>query len=161
MKRTMVPWNEAFRPFGLMPREMEQWMNDVFKRNGGGQNALARYEPTVSIAETEAAYEFAVDVPGIKPEEVKVEFHDGALTISGERKEEKEEKGKTFHRMETTFGSFQRTFALPGVVDDAKITAVAANGVLKVTLPKSQKVKPKLIQVTGGAKEAQQVNPSL
>lgn len=161
MARTMVPWNESFRPFGLMTREMEQWMNEVFNRNGWGQNALTKYEPTVNIAETDGAYEFSVDVPGIKPEEVKVEFHDGALTISGERKEEKEEKGKTFHRVETTFGSFQRTFALPGVVDDAKITAVAANGVLKVTLPKSQKVKPKLIQVTGGAKEAQQVNPAL
>lgn len=161
MRRTLVPWNETFRPFGLTTRDMDQMMNEFFGRTGGGQNALTRFEPVVNIAETEAGYEFAIDVPGIKPEEVKVEYHDGQLTISGERKEEKEEKGKTFHRTETTYGSFQRAFALPGVVDEAKITAQAVNGVLKVMLPKSQKVKPKVIQVTGGAKEAQQVNPAI
>lgn len=161
MKRTMVPWNETLRPFGLMTRDMEQWMNDLFNRNGWGQAALAKFEPTVNIAETNEAYELAVDVPGVKPEEVKVEYHDGALTISGERKEEKEEQGKTFHRTETTYGAFHRTFAMPGTIDEAKITANVANGVLKVMLPKSQKVKPKQIPVTGAAKEVQQVNPAM
>jgi HSP20 family protein len=156
----MVPWTDAFRPFSLMNRDMAQLMDDFFGKNGG-QNAMSRFEPEVNIAETNDGYEFSIDVPGIKPEDVKVEFHDGQLTISGERKEEKEEKGKTFHRTETTYGSFQRSFALPGMVDDAKITAQAAHGVLKVTVPKSQKVKPRVIQVTGGAKEAQQVNPAL
>jgi HSP20 family protein len=160
MKRSMVPWTDAFRPFGLMNRDMGQLMDDFFGKSWG-QNGLTRFEPEVNIAETEAGYEFSIDVPGIKPEDVKVEYHDGRLTISGERKEEKEEKGKAFHRTETTYGSFQRSFALPGVVDDAKITAQTAHGVLKVMLPKSQKVKPRVIQVTGGAKEAQQVNPAM
>lgn len=161
MRRTMIPWNETFRPLGLMTRDMEQFMSELLSRSGWGQNGLPKFEPVVNIAETEAAYEFSVDVPGIKPEEVKVEYHDGNLMISGERKEEKEEKAKTFHRVETSFGSFQRTFALPGAVEEAKITATVADGVLKVTLPKSQKVKPKQIQVTGGAKGAHQVNPTL
>jgi HSP20 family protein len=161
MKRTIVPWNEAFRPFGLTNRDMDQMLQGFFCRTGWGQDALAKFEPEVNIAETETGYEFSIDVPGIKPEDVKVEYHEGQLTISGERKEEKEEKGKTFHRMETTYGSFQRTFALPGVVDEAKISAHAANGVLKVTLPKSQKVKPRVIQVAGGVKEPQPVNPAI
>jgi HSP20 family protein len=161
MKRTIVPWNEAFRPFGLTNRDMDQMLQGFFGRTGWGQDALAKFEPEVNIAETETGYEFSIDVPGIKPEDVKVEYHEGQLTISGERKEEKEEKGKTFHRMETTYGSFQRTFALPGVVDEAKISAHAANGVLKVTLPKSQKVKPRVIQVAGGVKEPQPVNPAI
>lgn len=160
MRRTMVPFTDAFRPFGLMNRDMGQLMEDFFGKNWG-QTTLTRFEPEVNIAETETGYEFSIDVPGIRPEEVKVEYHDGQLTISGERKEEKEEKGKTYHRTETTYGSFQRTFALPGVVEEAKITAQAANGVLKVVLPKSQKVKPKVIPVTGGAKETQQVNPAM
>lgn len=160
MRRTMVPWTDAFRPFSLVNRDMGQLMDDFLGKNWG-HSALARFEPEVNIAETEAGYEFSIDVPGIKPEEVKVEFHNGQLTISGERKEEKEEKGKTYHRTETTYGSFQRTFALPGMVDEVKISAQAANGVLKVMVPKSQKVKPRVIQVTGGAKESQQVNPAM
>lgn len=161
MRRTMVPWNEAFRPFGLMPRDMEQMMNEFFGRGTSSTSGLTKFTPEVNIAETESAYEFSIDVPGMKPEEVKVEFHDGQLTISGERKEEKEEKGKTYHRTETTYGSFQRSFTLPGAVDEAKIAAIASHGVLKVTLPKSLKVKPRVIQVTGDAKEAKQVNPAL
>jgi HSP20 family protein len=161
MRRTIVPWNEAFRPFGLVTRDMEQMMNEFFGRAHTSQNGLSNFTPEVNIAETDNAYEFSIDVPGIKPEDVKVEFHDGQLTISGERKEEREEKGKTFHRTETTYGSFQRSFTLPGVVDDAKIAAIASHGVLKVTLPKSMKVKPRVIQVTGDAKEAKQVNPAL
>ncbi len=161
MRRTMVPWNEAFRPFGIVTRDMEQMMNEFFGRNAATQNGLAHYTPEVNIAETDNGYEFSIDVPGIRPEDVKVEYHDGQLTISGERKEEKEEKGKTFHRTETTYGSFQRSFTLPGAIDDAKIAAVAAHGVLTVTLPKSQKVKPKVIQVTGDTKEVKQVNPAL
>jgi HSP20 family protein len=160
MRRSMVPWTDAFRPFGMMTRDMGQMMEDFIGKNWG-QNGLTKFEPEVNIAETEAGYEFSIDVPGIKPEDVKVEYHDGQLTISGERREENEEKGKTFHRTETTYGSFQRSFALPGVVDDAKITAQVEHGVLKVQLPKSQKVKPKVIQVTGSAKEAQRVNPAV
>jgi HSP20 family protein len=160
MKRTMVPFGGSLRPFSMMARDMEQMLNEFFNRDGWGQNALSNFEPQVNIAETSDGYEFSVDVPGINPEDVKVEYYDGQLTISGERKEEKEEKGKTYHRVETSYGSFHRSFALPGAVDEGKITANVVNGVLKVTLPKSQKVKPKLIPVTG-AKEAEQVSPAL
>lgn len=161
MRRTMVPWNEEFRPLGLMTRDMDRMLEEFLGRKPWGQNTLAKFEPEVNIAETEAGYEFSIDVPGIKPDEVKVEYHDGQLTISGERKDEKDEKGKTFHRVETTYGSFVRTFALPGVVDEAKIAAHAANGVLKVTLPKSQKVKPRVIPIASAAKESQEVKPAL
>jgi len=85
----------------------------------------------------------------MKPEDVKVEIRDGALWIVGEKKEEKEEKGKTFHRIERRSGMFRRAFQLPTEVAEDKVDAHFADGVLKITLPKTEKVAPKQIHVKG------------
>jgi HSP20 family protein len=99
------------------------------------------------VAETDAALEVTVELPGMKPDDFKVEVHNGNLWITGEKKEEKEEKGKTFHRYERHFGAFRRIVPLPTTVKAEKVDAIYRDGVLKVALPKTEEVKPKAIPV--------------
>ena len=98
------------------------------------------------MAETDGAYEVTVDLPGMNPKEVKIEYHDGSLVIAGERKEEKESKEKTFHRVERYVGSFRRVIAFPGV-EESKIDANYKEGVLTIILPKSERKNAKQIKV--------------
>jgi len=83
----------------------------------------------------------------MKKEEIKINVHEDVLSISGERKYEKEEKGKKYHRVERAYGSFVRSFTLPEDADASKINAEYKEGVLKLRLPKSEKAKPKAIEV--------------
>jgi HSP20 family protein len=99
------------------------------------------------MTESEKAVEVTVELPGLKPEEVKVELREGMLWITGEKKEEKEEKGKTFHRIERRAGAFRRVFELPMKVEEGKVEAKFNEGVLKITLPKVEEVAPKKIEI--------------
>src|SRR6185295_19542829 len=105
-----------------------------------------KFLPEANIVETDKAIEVTVELPGIKPEEVKVEIKENALWITGEKKEEKEEKGKTFHRVERRVGMFRRVFQLPVEVMEEKVDAKFEEGVLKITLPKAERVAPKRIE---------------
>ena len=107
----------------------------------------ADWTPTVDISETEAEYAIKAELPEVKKEDVKVTVEDGVLTIQGERKQEKEEKGKKYHRIERSYGRFVRSFTLPDTVDEGKVRAEYADGVLNLHLPKSEKAKPKQIDV--------------
>jgi len=111
-----------------------------------------RFVPTANLVETENEFEVTLDLPGLKPEEVNVELREGALWITGERKEETEEKGKTFHRMERRYGAFRRVIPLPAAVEEEKVAAEFHHGVLTVKLPKCEEVKPKHIEVKAEAK---------
>lgn len=97
--------------------------------------------PKMDVAETESAYEVTADLPGVEDKDVEVAVSEGVLRIKGERKSEKEEKKKNYHRIERSFGRFERAFALPEGVDQDKIAATFRQGVLHVTLPKSAKAK--------------------
>ena len=112
-----------------------------------------KYVPTLDVSETPEAFLISVDLPGVEPEDVKVEMHDGSLTISGERQTVKEEKDKNYHRVERTSGSFYRAIALPTEVDLDKIDANYDNGVLHIQLPKVAKQQPKKIQIKTGKNE--------
>jgi HSP20 family protein len=124
---------------------METLMERFFGEGDGW--GLKEFTPEINLAETDNGYEMTVDLPGMKPEEVTVELKNGGLWISGERKEEKEEKGMTWHRVERRSGEFRRWIQLPGVVDEKKIEASFHDGVLKVTVPKTEEVKPKRIPI--------------
>jgi HSP20 family protein len=126
---------------------MENLMERFFRPEEGWFPAVTEFAPKADLAETDAAYELTVDLPGIKPEDVNVEIRDGGLWISGTRKEEKEEKGKTFHRLERSYGEFRRLIPLAGGVDADKVEAEYKDGVLKVTVPKTEAAKPKHITV--------------
>jgi HSP20 family protein len=122
-------------------------MTEVFGPEPGIFGREGKFLPEADIVETEKAVEVAVELPGMKPEEVKVEIKEGKLWIVGEKQTEKEEKGRTFHRMERRSGMFRRVFELPTEVVEDKVDARFAEGVLKTTLPKAEKAAPKQIEV--------------
>jgi len=110
--------------------------------------AVADWMPSVDISETDTEYLVKGEIPGVKKEDVKVTIQDGMLTIQGERKQEKEEKDKKFHRVECCYGSFVRSFRMPDDADENSVKAEFKDGMLNVTLAKSEKAKPKQISVS-------------
>jgi HSP20 family protein len=130
---------------------MEAEMDDLFGRvaseDGGWMPRVMAFTPKVDVVETENEVEVTVDLPGMKREEVEVEVRNGDLWISGKRTEEKEEKEKTYHRVERRYGEFRRVLALPAEIDGDKVTAKYDNGILKVTAPKVEAAKAKRIEV--------------
>jgi HSP20 family protein len=109
--------------------------------------ASGDWSPRVDIAETDNEFIIKAEVPEIKKEDVKVTVDNGVLTIRGERKQEKEEKNKKFHRIERYYGGFSRTFTLPNNVDETKIEASFKDGMLNLQIPKVEEAKPKAIEV--------------
>jgi HSP20 family protein len=148
MFRALTPW-AARKPRTLdLLREWEPFeMFERFLDEGNGWGVGDRYAPPVNLAETPEEFEVTVELPGMKPEDVKVEMKEGRLYISGEKKEEREEKGKTFHRLERVHGEFHRVLSLPANVDEGKVKAMFENGVLKVNIAKTEEAKPKSIPV--------------
>lgn len=146
---SIVQWD----PFREL-EEMSNRLNRLFGRSlparaGDDKNAMTMIDwaPSVDIAETPEEYQIKAELPEVKKEDVKVSVDNGVLRIEGERKQEKEEKGKKWHRVERSYGSFMRTFTVPDNADSAKIAAEFKNGVLSVHLPKSASAKPKSVEV--------------
>ena len=108
---------------------------------------VSQWTPLVDIIEDNNEYLVKAELPELKKEEVKVSVENGELTISGERKCEKEEKNRKFHRIERSYGSFLRSFTLPESVSGDKVTAEFKDGLLMVHLPKDERAKPKTIEV--------------
>jgi len=122
----MRPWSDSGK--GLY-REMESWM------------------PKVDISETDKEFEISVDVPGVKPEDVKVEVAGDNLVISGKSEEKTEDMGKTWHRIERKAGSFYREFELPKTADPERIEASIKNGILGVKLMKKPGAESRIIEI--------------
>lgn len=134
----------------LLQRGMDRWFNQAVSRFWGdeGLETTSTFVPPVDIRETEDAIEFTAEVPGFERDQIDIRVDQGNLVLSGERKFDQETKEENFHRIERSYGKFQRTFALPSSVDAEKIKATLKNGVLHVTLPKSEKAKPRQIPVS-------------
>jgi HSP20 family protein len=103
---------------------------------------LADWTPSVDIGENDKEYVVKAELPEVKKDDIKVNVDDGTLTISGERKVEKEEKGTKFHRVERAYGSFERSFTMPDDTESDKITSEYKDGILTVHLPKNPVAKP-------------------
>jgi HSP20 family protein len=114
-----------------------------------GKDALTAFDwaPSVDIAETPTEFQIHAELPDVKKDEVKVSIDDHVLRISGQRRQDNEQKDKKYHRVERSYGSFVRTFSLPDNVDGARVKADFKDGVLSVSLPKTDKPKPKSIEV--------------
>lgn len=150
MLRHMVPSRERLTaPLTRLEEEMGGLLNRFFAPEEGWWLGKAEFMPHTNVAETEGAFEVTVELPGMKPEEVTVEMKEGRLWIAGEKKDEKEEKGKTFHRIERHYGEFRRVIPLHVPVEEEKIEAKFVDGVLHVTVPKAAKMLPKRIKVSG------------
>jgi HSP20 family protein len=143
----LTPWAARIPRLVDFETDFPKWMREVLTPEVGIFGHEGKFQPEADMVETERAIEVTVELPGMTPEEVKVEIREGDLWITGEKKEEKEEKGKTFHRMERRAGMFRRVLPLPVEVMEDKVEARFAEGVLKITLPKAEKVAPKKIEV--------------
>lgn len=134
---------------------------DRFAGQGSGE-MLAAWAPVVDVQETADDITVHAELPGINPEDVNVTVQNGVLSITGEKREEREEgKASTsFHMLERRYGRFERSFALPRSVEADKVKAQFQNGVLTVRLPKSEEAKPRRIQIEGsnGEPRKQQVS---
>jgi len=145
----LVKW-DPFRELEDVSNRLNRIFGQSLARSESGQNmlAVADWAPSVDISETDSAYLIKGEIPGVKKEDVKVTIQDGMLTIQGERRQEKEEKGKKFHRIECSYGSFARSFRVPSDADESSVKAEFKDGMLNVTLAKSEKAKPKSINVS-------------
>jgi len=142
---SLVKWD----PWREMEDMFDRYTRAVGGPRGGGQEVVATgdWSPRVDISETDDSFVIKAEVPDVKKDDVKVTVDNGILTVSGERKQEKEEKGKKFHRVERYYGSFARSFTLPDNVDETKVKATFKDGMLTLTLPKTEEPKPKAIEV--------------
>jgi HSP20 family protein len=112
-----------------------------------GVAVTSAWLPPTDIFENADGINIMVELPGLKPEDVKLTLENHTLTIRGEKKQTAEEKTTTVHRYERSYGSFERSFSLPTSVDADKVSAAFENGVLTITLPKAERAKPKEITV--------------
>lgn len=142
----IVKWT-PFRELEDIQTRLNRLFNETPARREGDGFFFTDWTPAVDVQETEKEYLIKAELPDLKKEDVKVEVVDGMLTIEGERRQEKEEKGKRFHRMEREYGRFMRQFALPNEVEAAKVQADFKDGMLNVHLPKTAEAKPKSVEV--------------
>lgn len=149
---TLTRW-DPFRELDELQKRLSVLFGRApVKTNGEQQEALTvtEWAPLVDIVEDDTQYVITAELPGLEKEKIKVGVQDDVLTISGERKYEKEEKDKKFHRIERAHGSFSRSFTIPANSDGDTVSAEFKDGILQVHLPKTETVKPKQIEVAVG-----------
>jgi HSP20 family protein len=132
--------------------EMSDRLNRMVARPAtktSGKEALtvADWMPTVDISETAGEYVIQAELPEVKKDDVKVTLEEGVLTIQGQRRQEKDEKTTKYHRIERSYGTFVRSFSLPDQVNEGGVKAEFKDGVLNLHIPKSEKAKPRAIEV--------------
>jgi HSP20 family protein len=145
--RPEVQWN-PFRQLTTLRDEIDRLFENPLSGFGEmTQPFMSGWMPAVDLFEDKDNFTVNVELPGMKKEDIEVSVHEGVLTISGERKEEKEHKEAESYRAERFFGRFHRTVSLPVAVNAEKVAAAYKDGILTVTLPKSEEAKPKQIPV--------------
>lgn len=150
--RDLIPWRkhdketgEAARPLASLRHEMDRLFDDFFHgfdREPFGEFGLPgrAFTPKVNVSEDDAQVKVTAELPGVTEKEIEVTLAQNTLTLKGEKKEEHEEKDedKSYHRVERRYGSFVRTVPLPTEIDEGKVDATFKDGVLTVTLPKTE-----------------------
>jgi HSP20 family protein len=145
---SIVRWDPFKEMEDLQARLSGLFTLPTLRRSEDKEKLIASdWSPLVDIVEDDKEYLIKTDLPDVKKEDVKVTVEKGVLTISGERRHEKEEDNKRFHRIERSYGSFLRSFVLPDDADEGKVLAEFKDGVLRVRLPKHEKAQSKLIDV--------------
>ena len=124
-----------------------QLFQDTISRILSDENQVRPWSPAVDILETENELIFKVDAAGVSLKDIDIQLENGTLTLKGERKFEKDDKVKGYHRIERSYGAFARSFTLPDTVNAENVHADYAQGMLTVTLPKQERAKPRSIMV--------------
>ncbi|MGZ4334912.1 MAG: Hsp20/alpha crystallin family protein [Gaiellaceae bacterium] len=140
---TLVRW-DPLRDAAVMHTELSRLMNGLFE--GSGRETQA-WVPTLDVWETDDAVHYAFDLPGIPKDKIAIEVEDGALTVSATREREQKVEGDRFQRFERRYGSFSRTVGLPQGISEEEIKARYEHGVLEISVPKPEQVKPKRIEI--------------
>lgn len=150
-----TPGSRQMRPFFRPFETLRQEFDDLFGRlatDWDGKWLTSEFKAACDLSETADAYQIRMDIPGIKPDDITVQVTGDTVHVSGERKEEKEEKGKTYHRVERRSGKFSEIVTLPGAVKDENVQAEFHDGVLTVTLPKTEASKTRTVKVKANGK---------
>lgn len=140
---TLVRYNQPGN--GLLSRNFSDIMDEFF--NDVASNRRDSFTPGIDISETDNQFQVSVELPGMNKEDIDINLDNGRLTISGERTFKNEEKEKTYHRVETRYGSFTRSFQLPDNIDEESISAAYENGLLNITIDKSEDKVKKQIKI--------------
>jgi HSP20 family protein len=134
-------------PLESIREEMQELISRTFGEEGELWS-VDRISPSLDLAETDNVLEVRMDIPGMEAKDIDIEVNANVLTVSGERKEEREEKGKTYHRVERRVGAFSRAVTLPCPVKEDAVDAQYKNGILTIKLPKTEEAKARKITVT-------------
>jgi HSP20 family protein len=148
--RNMIRWQPINRPATWntgVDRLFNEFMGRTFREMDSETASCGSWSPAVNILESEEGIVITADLPGLKAEDVEVTVDNGVLTIKGERTLEEAAEGETYHRVERSYGSFERSFSIPNSVDPKKIEARFVNGEMTVTLPKRDESKPRSVKV--------------
>jgi HSP20 family protein len=149
MMNALTRWNQL-KELEALQHGLNSLINRPPVHRPEGQEepmAVAEWAPLVDISEDDKEYLIKAELPEVKKEDVRVTAEEGTLTIMGERKFEKEEKSRKYHRVERAYGSFGRSFSLPDDASPAKVSAEFKDGVLTVHLAKDEKAKPRQVEV--------------
>lgn len=142
---SLIRWRPEADFFSLR-KSMDKLLNDFFAPFESQE--LGGLAPALDVLEDKTSFIVKMEIPGIKRENIEVTVEEGVLTIRGEKKQEAEEKGKNFHRVERRYGTFSRSIALPGSVITDKIKANYKDGILTINIPKKEEAKAKQINIT-------------
>lgn len=138
---------EAFRDFEKMRRNTDRFWDSFLERGVWRMDDDGEWFPSVDVSETKNEIVLRAEVPGLDTKDIDISLSDGLLTIRGEKKQEREDKEEDYHVVERSYGTFTRSIRLPKEVQSDKISASYKNGILKVTLPKSEEAKKKEIKI--------------
>lgn len=142
---------DPYRELSALQDQFSRALGSALGRTSREDETLAAWVPPVDITEEKDRILITAELPGFQDNEISIQTENGMLTISGERKFEKETEGRNYHRVERAYGQFLRSFSLPNNVDREKIKAEFKNGLLKIELPKREDAKPRSIQISSGS----------
>ena len=145
-------WNSDYpvpRAIDRLQREMNRAFDDFFRGDlfDASSQLSQSWTPAIDVSETKESYVIHAELPGVKKDDVKITMHDNLISIRGEKKSETEKKTENLHRIERRYGTFERSFALAGTVKNDAVEAKYDNGVLTITLPKTEEAKEKIVDV--------------
>jgi len=139
---------DPFRELDDLSTRLNTWFGQPMRRAADENGAsFSDWVPALDVEESDAEYLIKADRPAMKKNDLRIHIEDGMLTLEGERKHEKEETKKKYHRVERSYGRFMRRIGLPSDVDQQKVKAEFADGVLHVHLPKSAEARPTSVEV--------------
>ncbi|OGD23162.1 MAG: molecular chaperone [Candidatus Aminicenantes bacterium RBG_13_59_9] len=142
----IIRW-DPFRDMMTLREKMNRLFEDQFAGREDKDIVQGTWTPSVDIFENESELVLTAELPGVKEDDLEIKVEDNTLSISGERKFEKETKEENYHRIERSYGSFYRSFTLPNFIDHEKIKAEHDNGLLRVTMPKKPELKARKVRV--------------